>query len=91
MTHLIDAERLVETFAETDPHMPQIVFALLSVYLKQGPFEFDASALAEQLAREPQVSRLNAEKLAALQPDLERFFTPTSEGWIPRSGVLVAD
>lgn len=88
MPHLIDAEPLIDTFAETDPRMPHLVFTLLSVYFEQGPFEFDASALAERLAGHKLESRLNPEVIASLQPDLERFFEPTSDGWIPRPGVL---
>lgn len=88
MTHLIDARPLIHLFGETDPHMPQIVFCLLAVYLDEGPFEFDATALAERMARLPQTSRLNAEKLAALQPEIERFFEITVEGMVPRVGVL---
>lgn len=33
---------------------------------------------------------MNAEELASLQPDLERFFTPTVEGWVPREDVLTS-
>lgn len=88
MTHLIDARPLIDMFGETDPHMPQIVFSLLAIYLDEGPFEFDATALAERMARLPQTSRLNAEKLAALQPEIERFFQTTAEGMVPRIGVL---
>lgn len=43
MPHLIDARPLIDTFAQTDPRMPTLVFALLDVYLDQGPFEFDAA------------------------------------------------
>jgi hypothetical protein len=88
MPHLVDAERLVETFAETDASMPLLVFSLLAVYLDEGPFEFDASRLAERLSEIPMMGHINPEKLAALQPDLERFFAPTALGWVPREGVL---
>ena len=88
MPHLIDARPLINTFAETDPRMPLLVFALLDVYLEQGPFDFDASALAERLSGHKLEPRLNPEVIASLQPELERFFEPTSEGWIPRMGVL---
>ncbi|HET9231741.1 MAG TPA: hypothetical protein VFO00_10670 [Vitreimonas sp.] len=88
MPHLIDAEPLIETFAETDPRMPLLVFSLLSVYLDRGPFEFDASAIADRLAGHKLEPRLNPEVIASLQPQLERFFEPTAQGWIPRPGVL---
>jgi len=88
MPHLIDAEPLIDTFAETDPRMPLVVFSLLSVYLDQGPFEFDASAIAERLAGHKLEPRLNPEVIASLQPQLEMFFEPTAQGWIPRIGVL---
>lgn len=88
MPHLIAAEPLIDTFAETDPRMPLLVFSLLSVYLDQGPFEFDATSLADRLAGWKLTPRLNPEVIASLQPDLERFFEPTEQGWIPRAGVL---
>jgi len=88
MPHLIDARPLLDTFAETDPRMPVLVFALLDVYLEEGPFEFDATALDKRLAGRALEPRLNPEVIASLQPDLERFFEPTSQGWIPRRGVL---
>lgn len=88
MPHLIDARPLIDNFAKTDPRMPTLVFALLDVYLDQGPFEFDASALAERLSGHAMEPRLNPEVIASLQPELERFFEPTGEGWIPRVGVL---
>jgi hypothetical protein len=88
MPHLIDAEPLIDTFAETDPRMPLLVFSLLSVYIDQGPFEFDASAIADRLAGHKLEPRLNPEVIASLQPQLERFFEPTAQGWIPRAGVL---
>lgn len=86
--HLMDARRLIDEFAETDAIMPPLVFALLSIYLDQGPFAFDAAALAERLSAVNPAVRVNAERLAALQPELERFFEPTDEGWRPRAGVL---
>jgi|GEM_PF-3458551 len=88
MTHLVDAYALLDTFEDLDPHMPQVVFALLRVYRDHGPFEFDATALANRLSHTNSSSRLNAEKLAALQPQLEKFFEPTAQGWVPRAGVL---
>jgi len=88
MPHLIDARPLIDTFAETDPRMPTLVFALLDVYLEHGAFEFDASALAERLSGRAMEPRLNPEVIASLQPQLERFFEPTGEGWVPRVGVL---
>lgn len=89
--YLIDARRLIDEFAETDAIMPPIVFALLSLYLRDGPFEFDASALAEKLTLVNPAVRVNAERLAAMQPELERFFDPASGMWRPRSGVLSYD
>ena len=88
MPHLIDAEPLIETFSETDPRMPLLVFSLLGVYLHEGPFEFEATAIANRVAGHSLEARLNPEVIASLQPDLERFFEPTKEGWIPRVGVL---
>ncbi len=88
MAHLIDAEVLVDKFAETDPSVPLLVFALLSIYLSDGPFEFDATALAERLSNLPMTGHYNPEKLAAVQPQLERFFENTDAGWAPRPGVL---
>jgi hypothetical protein len=88
VTHHIDAGTLIDTFAETDPRMPLLVFSLLSIYLDEGPVEFDAAALAERLSTLNLKARVNPEELASLQPDLERFFEPTSEGWAPRVGVL---
>jgi hypothetical protein len=89
MTHLVDAKRLVDVFAETDARMPLLVFALLSIYFDEGPFRFDAAALAERLSNLNLKARVNAEELASLQPHLERFFDPTPEGWVPRRGVLL--
>lgn len=89
--HLIDARRLIDEFAETDAILPPLVFALLSLYLRDGSFEFDASALAEKLTLVNPAVRVNAERLAAMQPELERFFTPGSQGWTPRTGVLTYD
>lgn len=86
--HLIDARRLIDEFAETDAILPPLVFALLSLYLRDGAFEFDASALAEKLTLVNPAVRVNAERLAAMQPELERFFTPGPSGWTPRAGVL---
>ena len=88
MPHLIDARPLLDTFARSDPRMPTLVFALLDVYLEEGAFEFDASALARRLSGHTLEPRLNPEVIASLQPDLERFFEPTAEGWAPRLGVL---
>ena len=89
--HLIAAEPLIETFAESDPRMPLLVFALLAVYLEDGPFEFDASALAERLSRVGPKPHLNPEIIASLQPEIERFFEPTDQGLVPRMGVLQYD
>ena len=86
--YLIDARRLIDEFAETDAIMPPLVFALLSVYLDRGPFTFDASLLAKRLTAVNPAVRVNAERLAALQPELERFFDPSGGAWRPRAGVL---
>jgi hypothetical protein len=88
MAHLLDAEVLIDRFAETDPDMPLLVFALLSIYLRDGPFEFNATALAERLSQLPMTGHYNPEKLAAVQPQLERFFESGPDGWRPRAGVL---
>ncbi len=88
MPHLIDARPLIDAFSQTDPRIPVLVFALLDIYLEDGPFEFDASAIAERLSGQTLEPRLNPETIASLQPDLERFFEPGAEGWAPRVGVL---
>jgi hypothetical protein len=88
MPHHIDAAHLIDTFAETDPRMPLLVFSLLSIYLDEGPFEFDAAAIADRLSTLNLKARVNPEELASLQPDLERFFEPTPQGWVPRQCVL---
>lgn len=85
---LIDAKPLVAAVRETDDGVLPIVFALLGYYLEHGPFEFDATFIAERLTDSPAIERLNPEKIAALQPELERFFEITEEGWAPRRGVL---
>lgn len=61
---------------------------MLSIYLDEGAFEFDATRLTERLMVVNPAVRVNAEKLAALQPELERFFLPDAAGWRPRPGVL---
>ena len=86
--HLIDARRLIDEFAETDAIIPPLVFALLSLYLRDGAFAFDAAELAKKLTLVNPAVRVNAERLAALQPELERFFAPSASGWTPRAGVL---
>ena len=63
------------------------MFALLSFYLDDGPFEFDASALSERLAQVNPTARVNPEQLAALQPQLERFFDISDRQARPRPGV----
>jgi len=88
MTYQLDAKTLIDTFAETDPRMPLLVFSLLSIYLDEGPFIFDAAALAERLSTLNLKARVNPEELASLQGDLERFFEPRPDGWVPRDGVL---
>lgn len=85
---LIDAKPLVQALRDSDDRIANIVFALLGHYLENGPFEFDATAISESMADIPQVARLNPEKIAALQPELERFFEQTPQGWVPRRGVL---
>jgi hypothetical protein len=86
--YLIDARQLIDAFAETDAIIPPLVFAMLSLYLRDGAFEFDASALAEKLTVMNPAVRVNAERLASLQPELERFFDASDGLWRPRSGVL---
>lgn len=83
MTHQIDAGALIDTFAETDPRMPLLVLSLLSIYLDEGPFEFDAAALADRLSTINLKARVNPEELASLQGDLKRFFEAG-----PRVGIL---
>lgn len=88
--YLIDAKPLVEAFRESDDRLPRIVFALLGHYIEHGPFTFDATAISEWLRDSTSVDRPNPEMLAALQPELELFFEPTPQGWVPRRGVLAA-
>jgi len=91
MAHLIDAERLLPVFEQSDPRMPLLVFALLGIFLREGPFEFDAAALSARLSALPLKARVNPEELTALQTHLERFFEVGAGGWRPRSGILAAD
>lgn len=86
--YLLDARRLIDEFAQSDAILPPLVFALLSLYLDEGAFEFDASRLAERLTNVNPAVRVNAERLASLQPELERFFDSGDGGWRPRAGVL---
>lgn len=85
---LIDAERILDLFADSDPRMPILVFALLAIYVDHGPFEFDATAISDRLPTNRLKSRINAEELASLQPELERFFEPGAQGWTPRSEIF---
>jgi len=89
--YLLDARRLIDEFAESDAILPPLVFALLSLYLDEGAFEFDAARLAERLTNVNPAVRVNGEKLAALQPELERFFDGGDGAWRPRAGVLTYD
>jgi hypothetical protein len=86
--HLIDAKPLVAALKRTDDRAKRIVFFLLEHYFDNGPFEFDAARIAELMSTEDTLDRLNPEKIAALQGELEGFFEPTGEGWVPRRGVL---
>lgn len=86
--HLIDAEVLIDRFADSDARMPYFVFALLSLYLAQGPFEFDAAALSRRLENINIKVRSPPQEIAALQTELEKFFVPGPQGWRPRPGVL---
>lgn len=86
--YLIDARQLIDAFAESDAIAAPLVFAMLSIYLDEGPFEFDAARLAERLTAVNPAVRVNAEQLAALQPELERFFLAENGAWRPRPGVL---
>lgn len=88
MAYLVDADRLIEEFAQSDGRMPLIVFTMLSIYLDEGPFEFDAARLAERMGEINLKARVNAEEMASLQPMLERFFEPNAAGWRPREGIL---
>jgi hypothetical protein len=92
MPLLIDAKRLVAAFDDShDPNVPGIVFALLGIYLKSGPFEFDAGALSHRLAGSKLLGHASPETLIRLQPELERFFIDTEAGWAPRPGVLAVE
>lgn len=85
---LIDARPLVAALRDSDDRIAPIVFELLGHYLEHGPFEFDATGIAEHSSAHPAIERLNPEKIAALQPQIERFFEQTPDGWVPRRGVL---
>ncbi|HWA00807.1 MAG TPA: hypothetical protein VG841_10900 [Caulobacterales bacterium] len=90
--YLIDLKPLVAAFRETDDHMPRIVFTMLEHYLDHGPFEFDATQIAEWLQVDStSADRLNPEKIAALQPEIETFFENTPRGLAPRRGVLASN
>lgn len=88
MNIMIDANRLLERFAESDPRMPLLVFALLSIYMNEGPFEFNAAVLSERLPTDKLKARINAEEMASLQPELERFFSATPQGWTPKTEIF---
>jgi hypothetical protein len=92
MTHMVDAQRLVATFNDSeDPRLPAMVFSLLNIYFESGPFEFDAGALTRRLYGSKILRHTSPEALITLYPELERFFVSTGEGWRPRPGVLVAE
>jgi hypothetical protein len=86
--YLLDARQLIDAFAESDAVVPPLVFAMLSIYLDEGAFEFDATRLAERLMVVNPAVRVNAEQLASLQPELERFFVADNGAWRPRPGIL---
>jgi hypothetical protein len=88
--HLVDAEELVRQFARSDPRMPLLIFALLSIYLRRGPFEFDAAALSRSLSDIDIKARMNPEEVASLEPEVRRFFDFTPAGLKPKHGVLTA-
>src|SRR5262249_55612737 len=84
MAHLIDAQRLVSAFKEShDAYMPGLVFALLDYYFESGPFEFDAGVIAQRL-NVSKFDHLPPEVIAEFELELQRFFTPTTNGWAPR-------
>jgi hypothetical protein len=89
MPHYVDAERILDAFAASDPRMPILFFSLLDIYFERGPFEFDAAAIAARLPTDKLKARINAEELASLQPQLERFFINGADGWAPRPEFVV--
>lgn len=92
MPHLIDAKPLLATFdLSHDPHVPNLVFALLNIYFESGPFEFHAGALSHRLAGSRLLGHVSPETLIRLQPELERYFVETQSGWAPRPGVLALE
>lgn len=91
MADLVGVERLSDLFAESEGRTPALVFALLRIYLKEGPFEFNAARLSERLRNLDPAARASPEDLASLQPELEKFFVPSTEGWTPRPGALALD
>jgi hypothetical protein len=86
---MIDARDFVATLRRTDDRAQRVVLFLLEHYFEHGPFQFDASRIAEQMSSTGTLDRLNPEKIAALQPDIEQFFESTADGWIP-SGAIMA-
>ena len=91
MPHLIDAQRLIAAFKESDDaSMPGLVFALLDYYFEKGPFEFDAGAISRRLVIS-KFDHLPPEVVAEFEPELQRYFMPTPRGWTPRPGVLAVE
>lgn len=85
---IIDAKALINALSDTDTTVPGVVLSMLDIYLRNGPFEFDAAKLAPQIEEGPIKMHIEPEELVMLQPILERFFEETDSGWAPRRGVL---
>lgn len=81
--HLIDADPLADAFADADPRLPYLVFALYRTWREEGPFAFDAADISRRLAARGKI-RQSPEEIVALQPALEPFFEAAPEGWRPR-------
>ncbi len=86
--YLVDVERLTRELAQCDARVPAVLFGLLGLFFDRGPFSFDAEALSGRLNETNLKSRLNPLELASLQPELERFFEETGEGWAPRGALF---
>jgi len=90
MTHLVDAQQLVATFKSHDAFMPGLVFGLLDYYFDVGPFKFDPTKISERLAVS-KFDRMPPEVLAQLESELQIYFLPSADGWVPRPGILAVD
>lgn len=85
MALMLDADQLVDEFADADRRMPFLFFGLLRLYRERGPFPFDAEQIAKALAGLAPQERFNPVEIAELQPQIERLFEATRTGLAPRA------